>query len=332
MLDAEQGPAGTKRISNLVHSTRWEAGLIEEFHWQRADGRVEQIQVQGERALVIWDESVLEKAESLQAEGLCAVRSSKAGRLKRIKPGYFNPPGGRPVFVPGFHGLQVLVIGPKGPPTLAHLRWWTTRGQAASQARTEEVQVFDEVDQRWGKEVVHIWDRGFAGNPWLTQVFVRGARFILGWPYTTISWMNMNNCANPGRSPKANAPGIIVCSGMPVTSVNGIPVGLPFPSSIPLTLNRSGRWWRVASTNPPGISSHPNQLIHPNSPGGLSWPMPVVGRSKCLSVSTNLNSPLKVLVYYIGRRATNSFSSLLSRTLSSSLISLFCLIHLPIGV
>lgn len=182
LLDAQQGPAGTKRISNLVHSVRWEAGLIEDFHWQRADQRVEQIQAEEERALVIWDESVLEKPESLQAEGLCAVRSSKAVRLKRIKPGYFNPPGGRPVFVPGFHWLQVLVIGAKGPPTLAHLRWWTTRGETASQARTEEAQIFDEVDQRWGKEVVHIWDRGFAGNPWLTQVFVRGARFILRWP------------------------------------------------------------------------------------------------------------------------------------------------------
>lgn len=202
LLEAHQGPAGTKRISNLVHSVRWEAGLIEDFHWQRADQRVEQIQAQGERALVIWDESVLEKPESLQAEGLCAVRSSKAVRLKRIKPGYFNPPGGRPVFVPGFHWLQVLVIGAKGPPTLAHLRWWTTRGETASQARTEEAQVFDEVDQRWGKEVVHIWDRGFAGNPWLTQVFVRGARLILRWPK---NYYLLNECAQlrkPGEIAK----------------------------------------------------------------------------------------------------------------------------------
>ena len=182
LLDVEQGAAGTKRISNLVHSARWQANLIEEFHWQRATERVEELQTQGEPALVIWDESVLEKPESLQAEGLCAVRSTKAVRLKRIKPGYFNPPTGRPIFVPGFHWLQVLVSGPKGPATLAHLRWWTTRGETASQARMEEAQVFDEVDQRWGKNVLHIWDRGFAGNPWLTQVFVRGARFILRWP------------------------------------------------------------------------------------------------------------------------------------------------------
>lgn len=44
-----------------------------------------------------WDESVIEKPESLKAERLCAVRSSKACRLKRIKPGFYNLPTGRPV-------------------------------------------------------------------------------------------------------------------------------------------------------------------------------------------------------------------------------------------
>lgn len=182
LLEPGQCQAGTKRISNLLHSQKWEAAMIEGYLWQRGTERVEELQAQGERALVIWDESVLEKPESLAAEGLCAVRSSKAGRLKRIKPGYYNPPGGRPVFVPGFHWLQVLVLGHKGPPTLAHLRWWTTRGEAASQARSEEAQVFDYIDQLWGKDVLHVWDRGFAGNPWLTQAFLRGARFILRWP------------------------------------------------------------------------------------------------------------------------------------------------------
>jgi Transposase DDE domain len=182
LLEPEQCQAGTKRISNLLHSERWEAVVIEEFLWQQATQRVEELWTQKERPLVIWDESVLEKPESLQAEGLCAVRSSKAGRLKRIKPGYYNPPGGRPIFVPGFHWLQVLVIGHKGPPTLAHMRWWTTRGEQKSQARTEEGQLLDHIDQIWGKEVLHIWDRGFAGNPWLTQAFLHGARILLRWP------------------------------------------------------------------------------------------------------------------------------------------------------
>lgn len=181
LLGAEDCRAGTKRISNLVHSKKWEAGVIEEYFWQVGTQRVEELWTQGEHPLVIWDESILEKPESLQAERLCAVRSTKAIRLKRIKPGFFNPPGGRPVFVPGFHWLKILVLGSKGNPTLAHMRWWTTRGEQASQKRTEESEVLTYIDQLWGKEVLHIWDRGFAGNPWLTQAFLHGARFVLRW-------------------------------------------------------------------------------------------------------------------------------------------------------
>lgn len=182
LLGAEHGRAGTKRISNLVHSEKWSVGLVEDFFWKQGTKRVEELWEQGERPLVIWDESVLEKPESLQAEGLCAVRSSKAVRLKRIKPGFFNPPGGRPIFVPGFHWLKILVVGHKGSPTLAHMRWWTTRGEQRSQKRTEERSVLGHIDWVWGKEVLHIWDRGFAGNPWLTQAFLHGARFVLRWP------------------------------------------------------------------------------------------------------------------------------------------------------
>lgn len=182
LLGAERSCAGTKRISNLVHSGGWEAKLIEDYFWQAGTQHVEGVRAQGQRPLVIWDESVLEKPESLQAEGLCAVRSTKAVRLKRIKPGYFNPPGGRPVFVPGFHWLKILVAGWKDKPTLAHMRWWTTRGEQKSQKRAEEAAVLSEIDQLWGKEVLHVWDRGFAGQPWLTQAFLHGARFVLRWP------------------------------------------------------------------------------------------------------------------------------------------------------
>ena len=146
-LGAEHARAGTKRISNLVHSEMWEAEVIEDYFWDSGTQRVEELWAQGDRPLVLWDESVLEKPESLQAEGLCAVRSTKAVRLKRIKPGFFNPPGGRPMFVPGFHWLKILVIGRKGTPTLAHMRWWTTRGAQASQKRTQESLVLAEIDQ-----------------------------------------------------------------------------------------------------------------------------------------------------------------------------------------
>ena len=156
LLGAEHCCAGTKRIHNLLSSSKWDGNEIENFHWAEATQRISSLQASGRKALVIWDESVLEKSESLQVENLCAVRSNKALRLKRIKPGYFNPPGGRPVFVPGFHWLNTLVIGEKGPPTLAHMRWWTTRGEESSSKREEEKEVLTEIDQRWGKEVIHL--------------------------------------------------------------------------------------------------------------------------------------------------------------------------------
>jgi hypothetical protein len=118
LLGGEHGPAGVKRIASLLHSVKWEGVLILNYLWKRADEKVKELLGQKEAAYVIWDESVLEKSESLKAEGLCAVRSTKAARLKRIKPGYLNPPPDRPIFVPGINWLQVLVTGMKGTSVL----------------------------------------------------------------------------------------------------------------------------------------------------------------------------------------------------------------------
>ncbi len=180
-LVPENAEAGRKRIEKLMYSQKWDSTLLEELLWERADQRVEQIEQGGEEVLAIWDESVIEKAESLQLEGLGPVRSSKAGRLTRIKPGYFHPPRG-PIFVPGFNWLQVLVCGLTGPVLPAHLRFWTTRGEAASSKREEEGQVLRETANRWRARVIHVWDRGFAGTPWLTLAYVSAVRFVLRWP------------------------------------------------------------------------------------------------------------------------------------------------------
>jgi len=100
LLSPDQAPAGTKRLSNLLHSPKWTAKVVEDELWQQADQQVQTWQEQGEDALAIWDSSEWEKPESLASEDLCAVRSSKAKRLTHIKPGYYHPPG-RPIFVPG---------------------------------------------------------------------------------------------------------------------------------------------------------------------------------------------------------------------------------------
>ena len=132
ILSPAQAPAGTKRLSNLLRSPKWSHNLLEKFLWRRADQMLTQQEERGGLTLAIWDESVLEKPESIALEGLCPVRSSKAARLKRIKPGYYNPPGGPPVFVPGLQWLTVMLAGMQGPPCLAAMRWWTSRGQLAS--------------------------------------------------------------------------------------------------------------------------------------------------------------------------------------------------------
>lgn len=181
-LVPENAEAGRKRIERLLYSRKWDSQVLVEGLWRRGDQYVEQESGGEEPVLAIWDESVVEKPESLKLEGLGPVRSTKAVRLKRIKPGYFNPPGGRPIFVPGFHWLQVLVCSLSGPVTLAHQRFWTTRGEAASSKREEERQVLWETAARWGARVIHVWDRGFAGSPWLTLAFVHAVRFVLRWP------------------------------------------------------------------------------------------------------------------------------------------------------
>ena len=122
ILSPAQAPAGTKRLSNLLRSPKWSHTLLERFLWHRADQALAHLEEQEELALAIWDESVLEKPESVAIEGLCPVRSSKAARLKRIKPGYYHPPGGPPVFVPGLQWLTVMLAGMQGPPVLAAMR------------------------------------------------------------------------------------------------------------------------------------------------------------------------------------------------------------------
>src|SRR5258708_27186272 len=104
LLSPQQAPAGSKRLSNLLHSPKWDAQVVGDELWQQASQQVHTWQEQGEAGLAICDGSEWEKPESEASEDLCAVRSSKAKRLSHIKPGYYNPPT-RPIVVPGLHWL-----------------------------------------------------------------------------------------------------------------------------------------------------------------------------------------------------------------------------------
>ena len=174
---------GTKRLSTLIHHKGWKAQQIEAFLLRRADEQIAQWEARGEDGLLIWDGTVLEKPESLKAEGLCAVRSSKAARLTHVKKGYYHPPGA-PIFVPGLHGIGLLLAGRadrQGPAMLAALRWWTSRGPLASYEKDENCKLLRLVSQRWGRSLLHVFDRGYCGSPWLGALRGFQVRFILRW-------------------------------------------------------------------------------------------------------------------------------------------------------
>jgi hypothetical protein len=123
LLSAAQAPAGTKRISNLLRSPKWSESNIIHYLGLPAQLYCQQLQaVKQELLLLLWDESVQEKAGGLQSEGLCAVRSSKAKRLLRIKPGYYDPPTKEPVHGPGLRWVGLLLSGLTQPPQRARFR------------------------------------------------------------------------------------------------------------------------------------------------------------------------------------------------------------------
>jgi transposase len=176
-----QAPAGTKRLSNLLRCTKWGKELIDRYLWERADKRRKELNDSGEEALCIWDGSVIEKPESEKGEGLCAVKSSKAARLKKPKKGAFNQPGGKAVVVMGIEWLGVILVGMSGIPTVVHMKWWSRKGTKASKQRDQEEMLLMRIARCWGQNVTHVFDRGYAGAPWLMVLQRFGVNFVTRW-------------------------------------------------------------------------------------------------------------------------------------------------------
>ena len=182
LTSPSQAPAGTKRLSNLLRSKKWSSSIMERFLWKRAEARRQQLEQQGQEAYVIWDESVLEKKESRHLEGLCPVRSSKAARCLKIKPGYFHPPTKKAVFVPGMHWMALVLVGPSGPASVVSMRWWSSRKDQSLHLRQIQTSLLQRSKSVWGRQVVHIFDRGYAGSPWLAKLLEQNLRFVVRWP------------------------------------------------------------------------------------------------------------------------------------------------------
>ncbi|HET9326604.1 MAG TPA: transposase [Candidatus Eisenbacteria bacterium] len=181
LLSPAQAPAGAKRISNLVHAPDFSADDIGAFLWQQARERVQALEVAGEEVLLVWDGSVWEKPESQANADWCVVRSAKARRLSRRRKGMTIPHKGPPILVPGLHWEGLLVVGMDGPPTLAHMEWWTTRGEHATTQRAVDQALLDRSATAWGRRVRHIWDRGYCGSGWIQAALAANVRFVVRW-------------------------------------------------------------------------------------------------------------------------------------------------------
>jgi hypothetical protein len=90
LLSPDQAPAGTKRIGNLLRSENWDYHLLEEFVFEKAFSQLQQWLGSPKRVFALWDDSVVEKHKTMGNEDLCSVRSTKARRLTRIRPGYYR--------------------------------------------------------------------------------------------------------------------------------------------------------------------------------------------------------------------------------------------------
>jgi Transposase DDE domain len=200
----QHAPAGTKRLANLLHSRTWTADQLDAFLLARGRERVEveATRVPEGRALCILDGSVLEKPESLVAEGLGPVRSSKARRLSRPRPqagpGYYRGKPGGPIVVPGFEWLGVLVTGwaaqvERRPVALGAWSWYAKprptaaepaapNGLPQQRAVAAERAVLAQVVAAWGSDrLLHVWDRGFSGAAWLGDALDAHWHFVVRW-------------------------------------------------------------------------------------------------------------------------------------------------------
>lgn len=181
LLGPAHAPAGTKRISNLVHAANWSADDLNAALWKEASARVQTLKEEGNAVLAAWDGSVWEKPESQASPDWCPVRSAKARRLARRRKGISLPLKGSPILVPGLHWDGIVVLGQDGAPTLAHLEWWTTRGEHATTQREVEQRLLSRCAADWGQQVLHVWDRGYAGSPWVQAALTAKVRFVVRW-------------------------------------------------------------------------------------------------------------------------------------------------------
>lgn len=176
----DHAPAGTKRISNLLRSKKWTSAIIDNFLFNRTIDRAHALAKEGKRALLLWDDSRVEKHESWVCEGLCSVWSSKAKRLTRIRRGFFSPPKQR-ICVPGFQWTGVFLSHLGGIPSVCQMSWWTTRGRFKEDPDNIIWRLLKKISQHLDQSVLHVFDRGYANEKMLRYLFHFQQDFVIRW-------------------------------------------------------------------------------------------------------------------------------------------------------
>lgn len=171
---------GTKRLGNLFRSPSWSHEDIEKVQLLGAQKQVSEWQQAGHRVLGFMDDSTIEKPESWYSEGLCAVHSSKAQRLTRVKRGYYHPPLSR-LCVPGFEWSALMIGGLRLIPTMGLMKWWTKRGEHFDSRDNVFYKMLKQIKSTFGTALTLILDRGFANLPTLQRLFKCQQFFIIRW-------------------------------------------------------------------------------------------------------------------------------------------------------
>ena len=170
MCGPAHAEAGTQRLQRALHHQGWQAEVIEGLLWEEAEQRRKELERQGETSLCIWDSSVLEKPESEKLEGLGAVRSSRVRRLARRGIRVFNRPSGMPVSVRGFEWESLLLVGKQGRPQVVAMSWWGREKGVEGQQRQHQERLLAQAARHWGRQVRHVFDRGYGTAPWLLRL------------------------------------------------------------------------------------------------------------------------------------------------------------------
>ena len=182
IISPDRAPAGTKRLSNLLRSPKRSHDLLEGLLWHRAELRLTQLGEQGETALAIWDESVLEKPESIALVGTVS-RPFQQGRAPQAHQTGLLPSPRRSAGIRARYAMAHR-----------HASWDVGSARSgrhglvdqsrplASHRREQGTQLLSQCANRWQQRVIHVFDRGYAGIPWLRELRGHRLRFIVRWP------------------------------------------------------------------------------------------------------------------------------------------------------